>query len=36
MSKNALKTLVKKIRAKLPENVIKNIVGYGYKLQQAG
>lgn len=35
MSKNAIKTLVRKIRSKLPENVIKNIVGFGYKLERS-
>lgn len=32
MSKNAIKTLVKKLRSKLPDDAIKNIVGLGYQL----
>jgi DNA-binding response OmpR family regulator len=32
MSPDAIKTLVKKLRKKLPEDRIKNVVAIGYRL----
>ena len=36
MSKNAIKSLTKSLRKKLPEDAIQNIYGYGYKLNLTG
>lgn len=33
MTKDALKTLIKNLKAKLPENCISNLTGTGYKLE---
>jgi DNA-binding response OmpR family regulator len=33
ISKERIKTLVKQVRRKIPKNLIKNIFGYGYKIE---